>query len=137
MGSGFVIGEDLVMTAAHVVDDAGSVTLQVDGDVSAARVIDFDYDADVALLRVADSLSVPGLELAQDKPRVGAELAVLGYPNWAEDLRVTRGIVSSVDYRVSYEDFSVAEPVIVTDAAINGGNSGGRWSISRVPSSGW
>lgn len=98
MGSGFVVGENLVMTAAHVVDQAGSVSVQAGGVVSAARVIDFDY-ADVALLQSEKPLSDRALTLASKKPRLGTELAVLGFPNWAEDLRVTRGIVSSVDYR--------------------------------------
>ena len=51
---------------------------------------------------------------------------MLGFPDWVQDLRVTRGIVSSLDYRLSYSDtFTIEEPVMVTDAAINGGNSGG------------
>ena len=125
MGSGFVVGKNLVMTAAHVVDQAGSVSLQAGGVVSAARVIHFDYDADVALLQSEKALTDRALTLAPKKPRLGTELAVLGFPNWAQDLRVTRGIVSSLDYRLSYSDFAIKNPVLVTDAAINGGNSGG------------
>jgi len=125
MGSGFVVGDNLVMTAAHVVDQAGSLSLQVDGVVSTARVIDFDYDADVALLRSEDSLTGRALELAAEKPRLGTELAVLGFPDWVQDLRVTKGVVSSLEHPLSYADFTVEKPVMVTDAAINGGNSGG------------
>lgn len=109
----------------HVVGDAGSVSLQADGVVSAARVIDIDYDADVALLRSEKSFSGRTLTLSREKPRVGTELAVLGFPNWAQDLRVTRGIVSSLDYHLEYPEFEIQNDVIVTDAAINGGNSGG------------
>ncbi len=125
MGSGFIVGDDLIMTAAHVVDTAGSVSLQVDGVVSAARVIDFDFGADVALLRSEKSFADRSLPLASEKPRLGTELAVLGFPDWVQDLRVTRGIVSSLDFQLSYSSFTIDEPVIVTDAAINGGNSGG------------
>ncbi len=125
MGSGFVVGDNLVMTAAHVVDAAGSIALQADGIVTTARVIHFDYAADVALLRTEDELTGRSLVLASEKPRLGTELAVLGFPDWVQDLRVTTGIVSSLDYRLSYSDFTIEEPVMVTDAAINGGNSGG------------
>ena len=126
MGSGFIVGKNLIMTAAHVVDKAGSVSLQADGVVSTARVIHYDYAADVALLQTEKSLADRTLTLAAKKPRLGTELAVLGFPNWVQDLRVTRGIVSSLDYQLSYPDyFTIENPVIVTDAAINGGNSGG------------
>lgn len=125
MGSGFIVGRNLIMTAAHVVDEAGSVSLQADGLVSTARVIHFDYAADVALLRSEKSLADRALTLASDKPRLGTELAVLGFPNWVQDLRVTRGVVSSLDYQLSYPGFTIENPVMVTDAAINGGNSGG------------
>lgn len=126
MGSGFVVGDKLVMTAAHVVDQAGSISLQVDGTVRTAQVIDIDFDADVALLRAEDSLAEPALTLAPEKVRLGSELAVLGFPNLVQDLRVTRGVVSSLNFQLSYEGrFTIKNPVMVTDAAINGGNSGG------------
>ena len=69
MGSGFVVGDNLIMTAAHVVDTAGLVSLQADGVVSTARVIHFDYAADVALLRSENALTGRALTLASVKPR--------------------------------------------------------------------
>ena len=54
----------------------------------------------------------------------GSPLAILGYPLGTFDLRISEGIVSGLNDTVDYPEFSVGN-VFTTDAATNGGNSGG------------
>lgn len=125
MGSGFIVGQDLVMTAAHVVDDAVTVTVRNDvGDLVDADVVGLDRSADVALLRTRETLDGKPATLASEDPAQGSDLAILGFPLWAEDLRIADGIVSSLRATADYDDQFV-ENVFTTNAATNGGNSGG------------
>jgi hypothetical protein len=53
-------------------------------------------------------------------------LALLGFPGAVSDLRVTQGVVSGLDANAEYPDVGIVlSDLIATDAAINGGNSGG------------
>ena len=123
MGSGFAVGGGLIMTAAHVVQSASSVTLRADRLVSTAEVLKVDRRADIALIRAADTFPTR-LVLRDSKPRLASSIAVLGFPDWVLDLRVTQGLVSGLDASVDYGDVKI-DHLIATDAAINGGNSGG------------
>jgi S1-C subfamily serine protease len=77
-GSGWVAGDGLVVTAAHVV--AGEVDTTVappGGSTLSATTVSFDATNDVAVLRV-DGLNRPALALAE--ARRGDAVAILGYP---------------------------------------------------------
>ena len=124
MGSGFVLGDHLVMTAAHMVQNADTISVKSDQGITSARTIAYDLSTDSALLYTQGSLGGHHLKLSHSRPQYGADLAVLGYPLGVTDLRITTGIVSGVDTSVDYGTFAV-DHVFVTDAATNGGNSGG------------
>ena len=89
-GTGFVVRPGLVMTNAHVV--AGMTEPQVAvlnefggyGRV-AARVVLFDADLDVALLRITDS-TIPALEVGDGE--TGDSVAVFGHPEGSTAVRV-------------------------------------------------
>lgn len=52
MGSGFYIGNGIVVTAAHVVNGAKTVSIKTeDGRISSARIIAIDEKSDVAIMR--------------------------------------------------------------------------------------
>ncbi len=128
LGSGFLVSEDgLVMTASHVVQMAEDVAIRwVTGEVSKARIVSSNPNADVALLQaesVPDAVK-PVVLADSDLVRVGDEVFIIGAPrNYANTLTV--GHVSA---RRTPEDlFGGIEPVelLQTDAAINEGNSGG------------
>lgn len=72
-GSGWVVAEREVVTAAHVV--AGANGLHVDGHPAQALVV--DRGQDVAILRVA-GLDAQPLPLVD--PQAGDSVAILGYP---------------------------------------------------------
>ena len=126
VGTGFAVSPRQIVTAAHVADGAVSVGVQGDDLVTTAELIALDKDADVALLRSGAPLPT-SLPLSTTHAPLGTSLALLGFPGAVADLRVTQGIVSGVDASVDYgpdEGISLRH-VLATDAAINGGNSGG------------
>ncbi len=124
MGSGFAVGPDLVMTAAHITRDARTVSVQEGSKVIGAVVLGQDLGHDVAVLRTQERLDAAPLRLADSDATQGTPLAVLGYPLQTYSLRLSTGIVSGDTDPVDYGDQTV-DPVFVTDAATNGGNSGG------------
>lgn len=125
MGSGFVVGDDLVMTAAHVVVGTRTVSFQTStGELGAASIVAYDLGTDSALLRTEVPLKQPALDFDTEPLAQGSGLLVLGYPLWAYDLRVAQGIVSGLNDTAEYSTYAVKR-VFTTDAATNGGNSGG------------
>jgi S1-C subfamily serine protease len=77
-GTGWVGAPGLVVTAAHVVAGQHDTLVELeDGERLRGTPAVFDRKNDVAVLRV-DGLDAPALALAS--PRVGASVAVLGYP---------------------------------------------------------
>jgi serine protease Do len=128
VGSGFIIGDDgLVLTNSHVVFDrqAISVTLD-DGRRCPAVLLGADPIYDLAVLRVTDVR--PGAPRAvlgdSDRVRIGEEVVAIGNP-LALDQTLTRGVVSGLNRFGAESPFSLALPLIQTDAPINPGNSGG------------
>jgi S1-C subfamily serine protease len=139
-GSGFVINPNgEIATNAHVVTDAeaGGATGTIheakqvyvqfpDRNQVPAKIVGFDPDADVALLRIDPSgLHLHPLQLATDeKVQVGQPVAAIGSP-FGEDNSLSVGIVSATDRTIdSLTNFKI-EGAIQTDASINPGNSGG------------
>jgi S1-C subfamily serine protease len=126
-GSGFLIDNDgHVLTNAHVVEGAKSVTVQLgDGSEQNAQVIGTDPSSDVALLKVDNTEGASPLPLGDSsKVQVGDPVVAIGNP-FALDRTVTSGIVSGLERQTQAPNgFSISD-VIQTDAAINPGNSGG------------
>lgn len=124
LGSGFVYDADegLVMTAAHVVDGARTVTVRLaDGRTVEGTVVGADDGSDIAVVRVpADGLTEA--PLATEDPQVGQLAVAIGSP-FGLDQTVTSGVVSAVGRSVQTPGGAV--PMIQTDAPINPGNSGG------------
>ena len=125
MGSGFVVGKNLVMTAAHVVDGVRDVSVRTEnGDITTAEIVALDLSEDAALVRTDEALPGAPMVLEEEPLRQGAELAALGYPLQATSVKIARGIISGLNDSVDYGDFTV-DNVFTTDAATNPGNSGG------------
>jgi len=125
MGSGFIVDDNLVITAAHVVSEARTVTVQTDdGKIVDATPVALDLGADTALLRTDQSLGAKAMTISEQESPQGSALAALGFPLWTYDLRITQGIVSGLGSSIDYGSQHV-DNVFTTDAATNGGNSGG------------
>ena len=124
LGSGvYYDSSGLVMTNAHVVGSATSVTVRTaDGKSHSGQVLGADSGTDIAVVRVS-GLGVPAATLSQAKPMVGQMSVAVGSP-FGLTQSVTSGIVSAVNRPVD-NDKGVVVNMIQTDASINPGNSGG------------
>jgi S1-C subfamily serine protease len=128
-GSGIVLDTDgTVLTNAHVVEGATSITVTVAGDDTArtAEVVASDASRDLALLKVSDTSGLVAAPLGtssdvavgDDVVAIGNALALEGGPT------VTEGIVSALGRSIDTDDGTLTG-LIQTDAAISSGNYGG------------
>ncbi len=126
IGTGFLITTDgYILTNQHVIENASSVTVQLNGksqEVS-AQVVGSDRELDLAVLKISGS-NYPVLPLGDsDKMRVGEWVVAIGQP-YGLDHTVTTGVISAKGRPIGIEDRQYKN-LIQTDAAINPGNSGG------------
>lgn len=140
LGSGVVVDRTgLALSNWHVVDDAtnpdGSmvadhrVTVRVFGGKEyVARVLSISREDDLSLLQLelAPGEELPAVELgSSDALAIGEPVAAIGNPHGRANT-ITFGVVSAKDQKLKvrrrHRDL---EHLIETDAAINGGNSGG------------
>jgi putative serine protease PepD len=126
-GSGFVVSKDgFVVTNAHVVNGASSVTVKIgDGKQQTAQVVGKDESTDIALLKVTASNSLKPLTFANsDQLSVGDNVFAIGNP-FGLDRTLTTGVVSALQRQIDAPNGFAIDGVIQTDAPINPGNSGG------------
>ena len=124
-GSGWVVAEGLVVTAAHVV--AGEEDTEVvasSGGALTAQTVTFDPHNDVAVLRV-DNLDAPPLRLKDPQP--GAAIAIVGYPlNGPLEASAGRiGETETVLAQDAYGDGPTRRVVTSLGGTVEHGNSGG------------
>lgn len=119
--SGIVWGNDLVVTSSHAVHEDESVTVN-DGDKDyKAAVAGRDAASDLAVLRV-DGLGAKPAPRAASALRVGEIVLALGRPS---DLRATIGVVGSLESGQRGWRGSGLEGLVLTDAQLYQGFSGG------------
>jgi S1-C subfamily serine protease len=127
LGSGFLISDDgFILTNFHVI--SGSSRIQVtlsDQSQYNARAVDTDRSDDLALIKITLKRKQTFLRLGDsDQLQVGQKVLAIGNPFGLEGT-LTTGVVSSIGRAIESEDNERLEGMIQTDAAINGGNSGG------------
>lgn len=125
LGSGFIINKDgYIITNNHVIDGADKISVKLfDGKEYSAKLIGFDEETDVAVIKIDAGKDLPFVYLGDSsKTQVGEWAVAIGNP-MGHSNTVTAGIVSAKGRLMPevsfYNDF------IQTDAAINPGNSGG------------
>lgn len=119
MGSGFAIGENCIITNAHVINNQYDVIIETyGGEMKRAFIVALDERIDIALIGVADATFTPLRVADLSTVSVGDDVYAIGAPN-SLAFTLTKGVVSSKERLVSRQKF------IQTDAAINTGNSGG------------
>ena len=126
-GTGVVLDGGYILTNAHVVADATSVTVTgTDGRRRAADVVAADTQADIAVVKVGDASGLrPATLGTSDAPKVGDDVVAIGNALALEGgMTVTRGIVSALDRSIDTGSGTLTG-LIQTDAAISSGNSGG------------
>jgi hypothetical protein len=130
-GSGFVVAPGLVVTNAHVVAGTDEQWIHLaDGDTAAAVVL-FDPNLDVAVLR-APGLEARPLRMLRGEVERGAGGAILGYPGGGP-LEATsaavRQVIEPVGHNV-FGDGEVRRRVYELQASIHRGNSGGPFVLA-------
>jgi serine protease Do len=123
VGSGFIVSPDgVILTNAHVVDDADEVTVKLtDRREFTAKVLGVDKTTDIAVIKIPAS-GLPYAKIGDSKKtRVGEWVVAIGQPFGFENT-VTSGIVSATSRSLPGDSYV---PFIQTDAAVNPGNSGG------------
>jgi putative serine protease PepD len=128
-GTGIVLTSDgQVLTNAHVVESATSITVTLPGETDArpARLLGADTAADVAVIQVLDASGLTTAVIGDpDALEVGDDVVAIGNAlDLGAEPTVTRGIVSALDRSIETSG-GVLTGLIQTDAAISSGNSGG------------
>ena len=127
LGSGVLIDKDRVLTAAHVVQVADTISVQfASGETLSARVIASEPSADLALIQLERApMNVSMATLGDsDTVAVGDEILVVGAPlGMSHTLSV--GHISGRRVEQKLHGGFTGFEVLQTDASINPGNSGG------------
>lgn len=128
VGSGIIISADgYILTNYHVIDGANTITITFNNKKTApAKVINYDTDLDLAVIKVTDGSKMPAVaDLGDSKSmQVGDPVVAIGNPLGLELLgTVTTGVVSAVNRQMQVGN--TTQTFLQTDAAINPGNSGG------------
>lgn len=127
-GSGAIIAGKRILTNWHVVEYASQIFVQFaeSSDKYPAVIVGAAPGMDLALLEMEDEEDLgerPALPIADALPDIRSTVNAYGYPMGGEDMSVTEGIISRVDF-TQYSMDSLGLRIQV-DAALNPGNSGG------------
>lgn len=123
-GTGWVYKDGVIITNAHVVEDAVEVkVLYADKTIETVPTsqVFADRTADIAVIKVSTKNLVPLATADSDKVTVGMPVVAIGNPmGFRLGNSVTAGILSGVG-----RPLGAAYSFLQTDAPINPGNSGG------------
>lgn len=120
-GSGVVIEGGLVITAAHVLRDKWTLYVLTDNaeDPQLARVILYDYRADLAVLELEAPEGIAASPLDCRQARMGEPVSTVGNPGPLTFVSAWGRVSGAVR---SFDRWSA---VYVVDLTVVGGNSGG------------
>ena len=131
LGSGFIISPDgYIITNDHVAGNGTDITITITGGKQMkAKLVGTDPASDICLLKV-DGKDLPYVTLGNSDDVVIGEWAIaLGNPFGLFEINdkptVTVGVISSTGMKLGQLQNRYYRDMIETDAAINGGNSGG------------
>lgn len=131
LGSGYIISPDgFIVTNDHVAGNATEITITMtDGSHHEAKIIGSDPVSDICLLKI-DGNNLPYVELGSSSDIIIGEWVIaLGNPFGLFELNdkptVTVGVISATGMNLEPINERYYLNMIQTDAAINGGNSGG------------
>ena len=126
-GSGWVAGEGVVVTNAHVVAGQEDTSVELrDGTRHDADAIWYEPSNDLAILRASGVVGTPALELDVEAP-VGTSAGILGFPeNGPFTVRPGRlGSTQTVTTEDSYGRGPIQRRITSLRGRVRSGNSGG------------
>jgi len=131
LGSGFIISPDgYILTNDHVAGNAAEITVTMtNGKHYPAKLIGSDPVSDICLIKIEES-NLPFIPLGNsDNIIIGEWVIALGNPFGLFEINdkptVTVGVISATGMNLEPLNNRFYLNMIQTDAAINGGNSGG------------
>ncbi|WP_312700325.1 trypsin-like peptidase domain-containing protein [Sedimentibacter sp.] len=130
MGSGFIVDSNgYIVTNSHVIEDGkyDQITVSlIDGTTEVGEVLWYDKSLDLAVVKI-NRTNLPVVELGDSNElMVGEPVVAIGNPMTLDlERTVTQGIISGLNRSIVFENGTVIEPLLQTDASINEGNSGG------------
>ena len=127
-GSGWIAGDGVIVTNAHVVAGQDDTTVQIEGEGSRhdADVVLFDVQNDVAVLRSSGVSGTPALAMNEGAP-AGTSAAILGFPeNGGYDVQPGRlGATATARTQDAYGRGPVERRITTLRGLVRHGNSGG------------
>lgn len=130
VGSGVIVSSDgYILTNSHVVGNGNAKEMNVifsNGEKTPGKLIWQDESLDLAVIKV-EKTGLPVMDIGDsDKVSVGDKSIAIGNP-LGLDLQstLTSGYISGLNRTINMENGASMDGLIQTDAAINGGNSGG------------
>ena len=132
-GSGFLIEDDLIVTAAHVVKNAAEITIRVNNELVSGQILGSNDRSDIAVVRLARDSKGHQFSFIKGEPRIGTEIQALGFP---KNLTVKESVPSENGFtantgsvtalnQVARYDSGPIENMIRIDTSVDSGNSGG------------
>ena len=127
-GSGVIISSDgYILTCAHVVDGASTITVTIGDKDYTATLVGEDTTSDIAVIKIdADGLT-PATVGNSDGLKVGQSVMAVGNPLGELGGTVTGGMISALNRSVTIQGSSSVNTMslIQMDASVSPGNSGG------------
>ena len=127
-GSGVIISSDgYILTCAHVVDGASTITVTIGDKDHTATLVGEDTTSDIAVIKIdADGLT-PATVGNSDSLKVGQSVMAVGNPLGELGGTVTGGMISALNRSVTIQGSSSVNTMslIQMDASVSPGNSGG------------
>ena len=127
-GSGWIAGDGVIVTNAHVVAGQDDTTVQLEGEGARhdADVVLFDVRNDVAVLRSSGVAGTPALQM-NEGAAAGTSAAILGFPeNGSYDVQPGRlGATTTATTQDAYGRGPVRRRITTLRGLVRHGNSGG------------
>ena len=122
-GTGWHVGNGLIVTAAHVVDGADSIRVIGPGErLVSANVVQSDAKNDIAVISIGSSLGMKSIALAGRPAALGSRVMTIGFPlltALGSAPKVTSGEISAT------QGMDNDPTVYQISAPVQAGNSGG------------
>ena len=127
-GSGVIISSDgYILTCAHVVDGASTITVTIGDTDYTATLVGEDTTSDIAVIKIDANGLTPATVGNSDGLKVGQSVMAVGNPLGELGGTVTGGMISALNRSVTIQGSSSVNTMslIQMDASVSPGNSGG------------